>query len=188
MAWFAEEAKRLSGEVLPGRTATERVMVLREPVGVSALITPWNFPLAMLTRKVGAALAAGCTTVIKPSEDTPLTAMAFMTLASEAGLPPGVLNMVTCDRANVAQIGTALCTHPLVRKISFTGSTAVGKQLTALAAQGLKRVSMELGGNAPFIVFDDADLDQAVQGAMFSKFRNCGQVSKEAKKQARKQA
>lgn len=152
------------------------MLVLKEPVGVCSLITPWNFPLAMLTRKVGAALAAGCTAVIKPSEDTPLTAQAFVALAAEAGLPPGVLEIVTCDRNNITAVGNVLATHPLVRKVSFTGSTAVGKHLTQLAAGSMKRVSMELGGNAPFIVFEDADIDAAVKGAMLAKFRNSGQT------------
>jgi len=171
--WFAEEARRVYGDVVPSPWADRRMFTLRQPVGVAALITPWNFPAAMLTRKAGAALAAGCTVVAKPASQTPFTALALAELAQRAGLPPGVLNVVTGDAAT---IGLALTSHPLVRKVSFTGSTAVGKQLLAQGAGTLKRVSLELGGNAPFIVFDDADLDAAVAGALASKYRNSGQT------------
>jgi len=171
--WFAEEARRIYGDVVPSPWADRRMFTLRQPVGVAALITPWNFPAAMLTRKAGAALAAGCTVVAKPASQTPFTALALAELAQRAGLPPGVLNVVTGDSAT---IGMVLTSHPLVRKVSFTGSTAVGKQLLAQGAGTLKRVSLELGGNAPFIVFDDADLDAAVAGALASKYRNAGQT------------
>ena len=171
--WFAEEARRVYGDVVPSPWADRRVFTLRQPVGVAALITPWNFPAAMLTRKAGAALAAGCTVVAKPASQTPFTALALAELAQRAGLPPGVLNVVTGD---AAAIGGMLTAHPLVRKVSFTGSTAVGKQLLAQSAGTLKHVSLELGGNAPFIVFDDADLDAAVAGALASKYRNSGQT------------
>ncbi len=171
--WFAEEARRVYGDVVPSPWADRRMFTLRQPVGVAALITPWNFPAAMLTRKAGAALAAGCTVVAKPASQTPFTALALAELAQRAGLPPGVLNVVTGDAAT---IGGVLTSHPLVRKVSFTGSTAVGKQLLAQSAGTLKHVSLELGGNAPFIVFDDADLDSAVTGALASKYRNSGQT------------
>ena len=171
--WFAEEARRIYGDVVPSPWADRRMFTLRQPVGVAALITPWNFPAAMLTRKAGAALAAGCTVVAKPASQTPFTALALAELAQRAGLPPGVLNVVTGDAAT---IGSVLTAHPLVRKVSFTGSTAVGKQLLAQCAPTLKHVSLELGGNAPFIVFDDADLDAAVAGAIASKYRNSGQT------------
>ena len=171
--WFAEEARRIAGEVVPSPWADRRLFTLRQPVGVAALVTPWNFPAAMLTRKAGAALAAGCTVVAKPASQTPFTALALAELAQRAGLPPGVLNVVTGDAAT---IGDVLTTHPRVRKLSFTGSTEVGKHLLAQCAGTLKRVSLELGGNAPFIVFDDADLDAAVAGALVSKFRNGGQT------------
>jgi succinate-semialdehyde dehydrogenase/glutarate-semialdehyde dehydrogenase len=171
--WFAEEARRVYGDVVPSPWPDRRMFTLREPVGVAALITPWNFPAAMLTRKAGAALAAGCTVVAKPASQTPFTALALAALAQRAGLPPGVLNVVTGDAAT---IGVVLTSHHLVRKVSFTGSTAVGKQLLAQGAGTLKRVSLELGGNAPFIVFDDADLDAAVAGALASKYRNSGQT------------
>jgi len=171
--WFAEEARRVYGDVVPSPWADRRMFTLRQPVGVAALITPWNFPAAMLTRKAGVALAAGCTVVAKPASQTPFTALALAELAQRAGLPPGVLNVVTGD---AAIIGSVLTTHPLVRKVSFTGSTAVGKQLLQQSASTLKHVSLELGGNAPFIVFDDADLDAAVAGALASKYRNSGQT------------
>lgn len=171
--WFAEEARRVYGDVVPSPWPDRRMFTLREPVGVAALITPWNFPAAMLTRKAGAALAAGCTVVAKPASQTPFTALALAELAERAGLPAGVLNVVTGDAAT---IGVVLTSHPRVRKVSFTGSTAVGKQLLAQGAGTLKRVSLELGGNAPFIVFDDADLDAAVAGAIASKYRNAGQT------------
>ncbi|HEY9099707.1 MAG TPA: NAD-dependent succinate-semialdehyde dehydrogenase [Thiobacillus sp.] len=171
--WFAEEARRVYGDVVPSPWADRRMLTLKQPVGVAALITPWNFPAAMLTRKAGAALAAGCTVVAKPASQTPFTALALAELAQRAGLPPGVLNVVTGDAAT---IGAVLTSHPLVRKVSFTGSTTVGKQLLAQCAPTLKHVSLELGGNAPFIVFDDADLDAAVAGAIASKYRNSGQT------------
>ena len=171
--WFAEEARRVYGDVVPSPWADRRLFTLKQPVGVAALITPWNFPAAMLTRKAGAALAAGCTVVAKPASQTPFTALALAELAQRAGLPPGVLNVVTGDAAT---IGGVLTSHPLVRKVSFTGSTAVGKLLLAQCAPTLKHVSLELGGNAPFIVFDDADLDAAVAGALASKYRNSGQT------------
>ncbi|MDP3421062.1 MAG: NAD-dependent succinate-semialdehyde dehydrogenase [Thiobacillus sp.] len=171
--WFAEEARRVYGDVVPSPWADRRMFTLRQPVGVAALITPWNFPAAMLTRKAGAALAAGCTVVAKPASQTPFTALALAELAQRAGLPPGVLNVVTGDAAT---IGGVLTSHPRVRKVSFTGSTAVGRQLLAQSASTLKHVSLELGGNAPFIVFGDADLDAAVDAALASKYRNSGQT------------
>jgi len=171
--WFAEEARRVYGDVVPSPWADRRMFTLKQPVGVAALITPWNFPAAMLTRKAGAALAAGCTVVAKPASQTPFTALALAELAQRAGFPPGVLNVVTGD---AEAIGRVLTSHPLVRKVSFTGSTAVGKQLLAQSVPTLKHVSLELGGNAPFIVFDDADLDAAVAGALASKYRNSGQT------------
>lgn len=173
LEWFAEEAKRAYGEVVPGHQRDKRIVVLKQPVGVVAAITPWNFPAAMITRKVGPALAAGCTVVLKPSELTPFSALALAMLGEEAGVPKGVLNVVT---GTPAAIGEVLTTDPRVRKFSFTGSTAVGKMLAARCMQTVKRVSLELGGNAPFIVFDDADLEAAVEGAMVSKFRNAGQT------------
>jgi succinate-semialdehyde dehydrogenase/glutarate-semialdehyde dehydrogenase len=171
--WFAEEGKRIYGDVIPTFRGDSRVMVLRQPVGVAAAITPWNFPAAMITRKLGPALAAGCTFVCKPAPQTPFSALALAELAQRAGVPAGVFNIVTGD---AEQIGGELTRNPLVRKLSFTGSTAVGKKLIAQCADTVKKVSMELGGNAPFIVFDDADLDAAVQGAMASKYRNTGQT------------
>ena len=173
LEWFAEEGKRVYGEVIPTFRADSRLMVLRQPVGVAAAITPWNFPAAMITRKLGPALAAGCTFVCKPAPQTPFSALALAELATRAGLPAGVFNVVTGD---AEAIGGELTSNPLVRKLSFTGSTAVGKKLIAQCAGTVKKVSMELGGNAPFIVFDDADLDAAVQGAMASKYRNTGQT------------
>ncbi len=171
--WFAEEARRVTGTVVPSPWDDRRLFTLRQPVGVAALITPWNFPAAMLARKAGAALAAGCTVVAKPASQTPFTALALAELAQRAGLPPGVLNVITGDAAT---LGDVLTTHPRVRKLSFTGSTEIGKHLLARCAGSLKHVSLELGGNAPFIVFDDADLDAAVEGAIASKFRNGGQT------------
>lgn len=171
--WFAEEARRIDGEILPAPRAGQRILVWHEPVGVTAAITPWNFPAAMITRKVGPALAAGCTMILKPAPETPLTALALAALAEEAGVPAGVFNVVTGD---AAAIGGALMDSDVVRKVSFTGSTPVGRMLFAQAAPTLKRLSLELGGNAPFIVFDDADLDAAVDGAMLGKFRNAGQT------------
>ncbi|MCK2183693.1 NAD-dependent succinate-semialdehyde dehydrogenase [Halomonas getboli] len=172
--YYAEEAKRVAGETLPGHGADKRILVMREPIGVMAAITPWNFPLAMITRKCAPALAAGCPVVIKPAEATPLTALALARLAEDAGFPAGVINVVTASRP--AEIGEVLTTDPRVRKVSFTGSTPVGKTLLAQCAGTVKKASMELGGNAPFIVFDDADLDAAVEGAIASKFRNAGQT------------
>ncbi len=171
--WFGEEAKRVYGETIPAHRADSRIVVLRQPVGVVAAITPWNFPAAMVTRKVAPALATGCTIVVKPASQTPLTALALAALAEEAGLPAGVLNVVT---GSAATIGGELTSNPAVRKLSFTGSTDVGKTLTAQCASTMKKVSMELGGNAPFIVFADADLDAAVEGAIASKYRNSGQT------------
>ncbi|WP_280547582.1 MULTISPECIES: NAD-dependent succinate-semialdehyde dehydrogenase [unclassified Halomonas] len=172
--YYAEEAKRVAGETLPSHGADKRILVFREPIGVVAAITPWNFPLAMITRKCAPALAAGCPVVIKPAEATPLTALALVKLAEEVGFPAGVINVVTASRP--AEIGEVLTTDPRVRKISFTGSTPVGKRLLAQCAGTVKKASMELGGNAPFIVFDDADLDAAVEGAVASKYRNSGQT------------
>ncbi len=174
--WFAEEAKRVNGETLPQFDNNRRLMVLKEPIGVCAAITPWNFPLAMITRKVAPALAAGCPVVIKPAEFTPLTALAAAELAIRAGIPAGVLNVLTADSANSIAIGTVICDSPVVRHLSFTGSTEVGRILMALSAPTVKKLSLELGGNAPFIVFDDADVDSAVDGAMASKYRNAGQT------------
>lgn len=172
--WFAEEAKRVYGDIIPAHAPGLRVLVTKQPVGVSAAITPWNFPIAMITRKVAPALAAGCTVVIKPSEETPLSALAIAELAHRAGIPAGVLNIVT--GANAQEIGKELTGNPLVRKFSFTGSTEVGKLLMRQCADTVKKISLELGGNAPFIVFDDADLDAAVEGAITSKYRNAGQT------------
>ncbi|HGY1167549.1 TPA: NAD-dependent succinate-semialdehyde dehydrogenase [Citrobacter braakii] len=171
--WFAEQAKRANGEIIPPIKPGSRILATREPVGVVAAITPWNFPMAMLTRKLGPALAAGCTGVIKPANNTPLSAFALLTLAKKAGVPDGVLNAVA---GNTPEISDAIMASHKVRKISFTGSTAVGKTLVRNAADTMKKVSMELGGNAPYIVFDDADIDAAVQGAIANKFRNAGQV------------
>jgi succinate-semialdehyde dehydrogenase / glutarate-semialdehyde dehydrogenase len=174
--WFAEEAKRVNGETLPQFDNNRRLMVIKQPIGVCAAITPWNFPLAMITRKVAPALAAGCTVIIKPAELTPLTALAAAELAQRAGMPAGVLNVLTADSSNSITIGKVLCDSPVVRHISFTGSTEVGRILMAQSAPTVKKLSLELGGNAPFIVFDDADVDSAVDGAMLSKFRNAGQT------------
>jgi succinate-semialdehyde dehydrogenase/glutarate-semialdehyde dehydrogenase len=171
--WFAEEAKRAYGDVIPSPNPNARIVVTREPIGVVAAITPWNFPLAMITRKAGPALAAGCTMVLKPSEETPLSAFALAVLAGRAGIPAGVFNVVSGD---AVAIGGVLTASPVVRKLSFTGSTRVGKLLAKQSSDTLKKLSLELGGNAPFIVFDDADIDAAVQGAMASKFRNTGQT------------
>ncbi|EYR84573.1 NAD-dependent succinate-semialdehyde dehydrogenase [Shinella sp. 838] len=172
--WFSEEAKRVYGDVIPSAGRDRRFVVLKQPIGVCAAITPWNFPLAMITRKAAAALAAGCTMVVKPSEETPLTALAMAELARHSGIPAGVLNIVPSKDS--AGIGRLLCEHPVIRKLSFTGSTAVGKLLMRQCSDTLKKLSLELGGNAPFIVFDDADLDLAVAGAIASKFRNSGQT------------
>ncbi|MGY0712757.1 NADP-dependent succinate-semialdehyde dehydrogenase [Azospirillum argentinense] len=172
--WFAEEGKRVYGDVIPSFAGNKRIVVLKEPIGVVAAITPWNFPNAMITRKVGPALAAGCTIVVKPAEDTPLSALALVELAERAGVPAGVFNIVT--GSDPVAIGGELTASPIVRKLSFTGSTEVGKILMRQSADTVKKVSLELGGNAPFIVFDDADLDEAVKGALASKYRNSGQT------------
>ncbi|TGG91454.1 NAD-dependent succinate-semialdehyde dehydrogenase [Natronospirillum operosum] len=172
--WFAAEGRRAYGEVIPTPNNDRRILTLRQPVGVCTAITPWNFPLAMITRKCAPALAAGCTMVLKPAEATPLTALALAELGRRAGLPDGVFNVVTAARGDA--VGKVLTTHPAVRKVSFTGSTAVGKILLKQAADSVKKVSLELGGNAPFLVFDDADLDAAVAGAMAAKYRNTGQT------------
>jgi succinate-semialdehyde dehydrogenase/glutarate-semialdehyde dehydrogenase len=174
--WFAEEAKRINGETLPQFDNNRRLMVLKQPIGVCAAITPWNFPLAMITRKVAPALAAGCPVIIKPAELTPLTALAAMELAIRAGIPAGVINMITADADNSIAVGKALCASDVVRHISFTGSTEVGRILMAQSAPTVKKMSLELGGNAPFIVFNDADIDSAVEGAFASKYRNAGQT------------
>ncbi len=171
--WFAEEAKRVYGDVIPPHQADKRIVVVKEPIGVCAAITPWNFPAAMITRKAGAALAAGCTMVIKPASQTPFSALALCELAERAGIPAGVLNVIT---GSAQVIGAELTASPTIRKLSFTGSTAIGKQLMRECAGTMKKLSLELGGNAPFIVFDDADLDAAVEGAMISKYRNAGQT------------
>ncbi|VTY25871.1 Glutarate-semialdehyde dehydrogenase DavD [Xylophilus ampelinus] len=173
LEWFAEEARRVDGEVLQPQRAGQRIVVLRQPIGVCAAITPWNFPAAMITRKVGPALAAGCTIVVKPAELTPLSAFALGVLALEAGVPPGVLQILCGD---APAIGTALCDSDIVRKLSFTGSTGVGRLLMQQCAPTIKKLSLELGGNAPLLVFDDADLETAVQGILASKFRNAGQT------------
>src|SRR5580765_7350760 len=172
--WFAEEGKRLYGDIIPPHQGDRRLLVLRQPVGVVAAITPWNFPLAMITRKAGPALAAGCTIVVKPASQTPYSALAAAALAARAGVPAGVLNVVT--GVDAAAIGGELSAHPAVRKVTFTGSTGVGKKLMAQCAGTVKKLTMELGGNAPFIVFEDADLDAAVAGAIASKYRNSGQT------------
>ncbi len=172
--WFAEEAKRIYGDTIPAHGADKRIVVIKQPIGVVAAITPWNFPIAMITRKVAPALAVGCPVVVKPSEDTPLSALALAVLAERAGLPAGVFNVVTSTKA--PEVGLELTTSEVVRKVSFTGSTEVGKILMRQSASTVKKVSLELGGNAPFIVFDDADLDAAVVGALASKYRNAGQT------------
>ncbi|MEI4943364.1 MULTISPECIES: NAD-dependent succinate-semialdehyde dehydrogenase [Aeromonas] len=172
--WFAEEGKRAYGRTIPGFSADRRLATIKQPVGVVAAITPWNFPIAMITRKAGPALAAGCTIVIKPAAETPLCALALAVLAEQAGIPAGVINIVTSHQASA--VGNELCSNPVVRKLSFTGSTRIGKLLMRQCADTMKRLSLELGGNAPFIVFDDADLDAAVAGALASKYRNAGQT------------
>ena len=174
--WFAEEGKRVYGDTIPATNSGQRIVVMKQPIGVCAAITPWNFPAAMITRKVAPALAAGCTVVVKPAEQTPLTALALAELASRAGLPAGVINIVTGSAAAAPIIGGELTGNPIVRKLSFTGSTDIGRLLMAQCAPTIKKVSLELGGNAPFIVFDDADVDAAVEGAMNSKYRNAGQT------------
>ena len=171
--WFAEEAKRVYGEVIPSPQGDRRLVVLKQPIGVAAAITPWNFPTAMITRKAGPALAAGCAMIVKPAEQTPLSALALAVLAEEAGIPGGVFQVITGD---APEIGAALCASPVVAKLSFTGSTEVGRILMRQSADTIKKLSLELGGNAPFIVFDDADLDAAVEGAIASKYRNAGQT------------
>ncbi|MBD7976787.1 NADP-dependent succinate-semialdehyde dehydrogenase [Serpens gallinarum] len=173
LEWFAEEAKRIYGDTIPGHQADKRIIVIKQPIGVTAAITPWNFPAAMITRKVGPALAAGCTMVLKPASQTPFSALALAELAERAGIPKGVFSVVT---GSAGEIGGELTSNPIVRKLSFTGSTEIGRQLMAECAQDIKKLSLELGGNAPFIVFDDADLDKAVEGAMASKYRNAGQT------------
>src|SRR3982750_2088169 len=173
LEWFGEEAKRVYGDTIPGHQADKRIVVTKEPIGVVACITPWNFPLAMITRKAGPAIAAGCTVVLKPASQTPFSALALAELAERAGVPHGVFNVIT---GAAKDIGAELTENPIVRKLSFTGSTEVGKLLMSQCAATVKKVSLELGGNAPFIVFDDADLDAAVEGAMASKYRNTGQT------------
>ena len=174
--WFAEEAKRIYGETIPTTDNNKRYIVIKQPIGVCAAITPWNFPVAMITRKVAPALAAGCTVVIKPAEATPLSALAVAELAQRAGMPAGVLNIITADAEQSIEIGKVLCSSDVVRHLSFTGSTEVGRILARQCAPTVKKISLELGGNAPFIVFDDADIDSAVEGAMVSKYRNAGQT------------
>ena len=174
--WFAEEAKRVNGETLPQFDNNRRLLVMKAPIGVCAAITPWNFPLAMITRKVAPALAAGCPVVIKPAELTPLTALAAIELANRAGIPAGVINIITADADNSIAVGKALCASDVVRHLSFTGSTEVGRILMAQSAPTVKKLSLELGGNAPFLVFDDANIDSAVEGAFASKYRNAGQT------------
>ncbi len=171
--WFAEEGKRVYGDTIPGHAADKRIVVIKEPIGVCAAITPWNFPAAMITRKAGPALAAGCTMVVKPATATPFSALALAELGERAGIPAGVFSVIT---GSAAAIGTEMTANPIVRKLTFTGSTEIGKQLMAQCAATVKKVSLELGGNAPFIVFDDADLDAAVEGAIASKYRNTGQT------------
>lgn len=171
--WFAEEGKRIYGDTIPGHQADKRLLVIKQPIGVTAAITPWNFPAAMITRKAGPALAAGCTMVLKPASQTPFSALALAELANRAGIPAGVFNVVT---GSAGAVGGELTSNPLVRKLSFTGSTEIGRQLMEQCAKDIKKVSLELGGNAPFIVFDDADLDKAVEGALASKFRNAGKT------------
>jgi succinate-semialdehyde dehydrogenase/glutarate-semialdehyde dehydrogenase len=174
--WFAEEAKRVYGETIPTTDNNKRYLVIKQPIGVCAAITPWNFPIAMITRKVAPAIAAGCPVIIKPAEATPLSALACAELAQRAGMPAGVINIVTADAGNSIAVGKVLCASPVVQHLSFTGSTEVGRILAAQCAPTVKKVSLELGGNAPFIVFDDADIDSAVEGAMVSKYRNAGQT------------
>lgn len=176
LEWFGEEAKRVSGDVLASTWHDKRTVVLKQPIGVCAAITPWNFPIAMITRKVAPAIAAGCTIVIKPAEQTPLSALAVAELAHRAGLPPGVINIITADAERSIEVGKLLCESPTVRHLSFTGSTPVGRILMQQSASTVKKLALELGGHAPFIVFDDADLDAAVEGALQSKYRNAGQT------------
>ena len=176
LEWFAEEAKRAYGDVIPAHAGDKRILVQKEPVGVTAAITPWNFPSAMITRKAGPALAAGCAMVLKPAPQTPFSALALAELAERAGIPAGLFSVLPADVARSREVGGELCDNPVVRKLSFTGSTGVGIKLMEQCAPTLKKLSLELGGNAPFIVFDDADLDAAVEGAMISKYRNAGQT------------
>ncbi|CAD5372215.1 succinate-semialdehyde dehydrogenase I, NADP-dependent [Rubrivivax sp. A210] len=176
LEWFAEEARRVYGETIPTTDGNKRFLVIRQPIGVCAAITPWNFPIAMITRKVAPALAAGCPVIIKPAEQTPLSALAVAELAQRAGMPAGVLNVLPSDSENSIEIGKVLCSSDVVRHLSFTGSTEVGRILARQCAPTIKKLSLELGGNAPFIVFDDADIDSAVEGAMISKYRNAGQT------------
>jgi len=173
LEWFGEEAKRVYGDTIPGHQSDKRIVVIKQPIGVAACITPWNFPLAMITRKAGPAIAAGCTVVLKPASQTPFSALALAELAERAGIPKGVFNVVT---GSASEIGGELTANPIVKKLSFTGSTEVGKVLMQQCAATVKKISLELGGNAPFIVFDDADLDAAVEGAIASKYRNTGQT------------
>jgi succinate-semialdehyde dehydrogenase/glutarate-semialdehyde dehydrogenase len=174
--WFAEQAKRTTGDILASPNSANRMLVMREPIGVCVAITPWNFPNAMITRKVAPALAAGCTVILKPAEQTPLSALALAELAERAGMPAGVLNIITADADGSIAIGKTFCESPIVRKLTFTGSTAVGRILMQQSAPTIKKLSLELGGHAPFIVFDDADIDAAIEGAMISKYRNAGQT------------
>ena len=176
LEWFAEEGRRIYGETIPSTDGNKRFLVIKQPIGVCAAITPWNFPIAMITRKVAPALAAGCPVIIKPAEQTPLSALAVAELAQRAGMPAGVLNILTADGPGSIEIGKVLCASDVVRHLSFTGSTEVGRILAAQCAPTIKKISLELGGNAPFIVFDDADIDSAVEGAMVSKYRNAGQT------------
>ncbi|WP_407668967.1 NAD-dependent succinate-semialdehyde dehydrogenase [Paraburkholderia mimosarum] len=176
LEWFAEEAKRVNGDVLASPASDRKLVVLKQPIGVCVSITPWNFPIAMITRKVAPAVAAGCTIVVKPAEQTPLCALALAELAQRAGVPKGVFNVVTADSANSIEVGRALCESDVVRHLSFTGSTPVGRILMQQCAPTVKKIALELGGHAPFIVFDDADLDAAVEGAIISKYRNAGQT------------
>jgi succinate-semialdehyde dehydrogenase/glutarate-semialdehyde dehydrogenase len=173
LEWFGEEAKRVYGDTIPGHQADKRIIVIKQPIGVVACITPWNFPLAMITRKAGPAIAAGCTVVLKPASQTPFSALALAELAERAGVPKGVFNVIT---GSASEIGGELTANPTVRKLSFTGSTEIGRLLMAQCAPTIKKLSLELGGNAPFVVFDDADLDAAVEGAIASKYRNTGQT------------
>ncbi|OQR75236.1 succinate-semialdehyde dehydrogenase [Tropilaelaps mercedesae] len=174
--WFAEEAKRIYGDIVPASTPDREILAIKQPIGVAGIITPWNFPNAMITRKIGAALAIGCTVVVKPAQDTPLSALAIADLAEQAGYPPGVINVLPASQTNTPSVGTAMATHPDMHALSFTGSTAIGKLLLGQCASTVKKVSLELGGNAPFIVFDSADIDRAIQGLMAAKFRNTGQT------------
>ncbi|MPC18332.1 Succinate-semialdehyde dehydrogenase, mitochondrial [Portunus trituberculatus] len=178
LEWYSEEARRIYGEVVQSPVTSKEMVFIRRPIGVASMITPWNFPNAMITRKAGAALAAGCTCVVKPAEDTPFSALALAELAEKAGIPPGVVNVVTASRGNTPAVGNLMCSSPKVAGVFFTGSTGVGKLLYNQCAQGVKRIGLELGGNAPFIVFNSASVKDAVAGLMVAKFRNAGQVEK----------